>query len=201
MGAELLPFSSMLIICSFPLSTALRIAIAFLKHLDLRERDSIPARTFSFLNATLVASYPPRLSTSDAILTLLKAFHHMIMSTPVSLLESVIFAIQTGLAVWIEDKRFSLQDEAYNDLVSDFLFILSLPIPNLIYSAAHASLRVAPSAFATALTVCNFSERPLPAPHLCVFAHSTAGTGTSRVSTIFLRSALPFFAAGYLVQR
>jgi hypothetical protein len=189
----------MLMPCSFPVSTALRIAIAFLKHLDLRERDSIPARTFSFFNITLVASYPPQSSTSGAVSALLKAFRHMIMSTPVSLLQSVIFAIQTGLAVWIEDKRFSLQGEAYNDLVSNFLFLLSLPIPYLVYSAAHASLRITPSAFATAPTICNFSERPLPAPHLCVFAHSTAGTGTGSVSTIFLHSALPFFVAGYLV--
>jgi hypothetical protein len=121
----LLSFSLMLMTCSFPVSTALRIAIAFLKNLHLRERDSIPARTFSFLNATLVSSYPPQSSTSDAVSALLKAFHPIIMSTPVSLLKSVICAIQTGLAVWIEDERFSLQGEAYNDLVSDFLFPLS----------------------------------------------------------------------------
>jgi hypothetical protein len=94
--------------CSFPVNTALRIATASLKHRHLCGRDSIPSQTFSFLNATLVGSYPP---PSDAISALLSAFHHMIMSTPVSLLESVIFAIQTGLAVWIEDKRFSLQGE------------------------------------------------------------------------------------------
>jgi hypothetical protein len=37
------------------------------------------------------------------------------------------------------------------------------------------SLRIAPSAFATAPTVCDFSECPFPAPHLCVLARSTAG--------------------------
>jgi hypothetical protein len=111
--------------CSFPVSTALRIAIAILRHLDFHEGDSIPARTFSFLSATLVASYPPQSSTSDAVSVLIKALHHMIMSVPVSLLESIIFAIQTGLAVWIEDKRFTLQGEAYNDIVRDFLFLLS----------------------------------------------------------------------------
>ncbi|KAH9080203.1 hypothetical protein EDB83DRAFT_2337759 [Lactarius deliciosus] len=91
---------------SFPVSTALRIAIVILRYLDLREGDSIPVRTFSFLSATLVASYPPQSSTSDAISALIKAFQHMIMSTPVSLLEPIVLEIQTGLAVWIEDKRF-----------------------------------------------------------------------------------------------
>jgi hypothetical protein len=39
----------MLMTCSFPVNTALRIAIAFLKHLDLRERDSIPRSNVFFL--------------------------------------------------------------------------------------------------------------------------------------------------------
>ena len=195
-----LPFCLVLISCSFPVSTALRIAITFLMHLDLRERDSIPARTFSFLNATLVASYPLQSSTSDALSTLIKACHHIIISTPVSLLESLIFAIQAGLAVWIEDKRFSLQGEAYNDLVRNFHFLLSL-YSLLSYSAAHASLRIVPSAFTTTSAVCDFSERPFAAPYLCVLAHSIAGPGTSRVSMLLLRSALPLFTAGYLVQR
>jgi hypothetical protein len=118
--------------CSFPINAALRIAVAFLKHLDLRERDSIPLRTFSFLNATLVASYPPQSSTSDAVSTFIKACHHMIMTTPVSLLQSIIFAIQTGLAVWIEDKCVSLPDDAYNDLVCDFFFLDLFPLLSLL---------------------------------------------------------------------
>ena len=139
-----------LISCSFPVGTALRFSIAFLKHLDLRERDSIPARTFSFLNATLVASYPPQSSTSDAVSALLKAFQHIIMSTPVLLLESVIFATQTGLAVWIEDNRFSLQGEAYNDLVSDFLIsFLSLSLLSLLRSSCLSTNR--------SFSVCNCS--------------------------------------------
>ena len=111
--------------CSFSVSNALRIAIAILRHLDLHEGDTLPAQTFSFLSATLAASYPPQSSTSDAVSALIKALHYMIMSIPVSLLESIVFTIQTGLAVWIEDKRFSLQGEAYNDTVCDFIFILS----------------------------------------------------------------------------
>ncbi|KAH9060463.1 hypothetical protein EDB87DRAFT_1616076 [Lactarius vividus] len=101
---------------SFPVSTALRIAIAILRYLELRDGDSIPVRTFSFLSATLVASYPPQSNTSDAIFALIKAIQHMIISSPVSLLEPITLIIQTGLAVWIEDRRFSLQGEAYNDL-------------------------------------------------------------------------------------
>ncbi|KAI9443507.1 hypothetical protein H4582DRAFT_1201132 [Lactarius indigo] len=102
---------------SFPVSTALRIAISILKYLDLREGDSIPARTLAFLKATLVASYPPQSSTSDAVSALIKAIQHMIMSIPISLLKPIILAIQTGLAVWIEDQRFSLPGEAYNDIL------------------------------------------------------------------------------------
>lgn len=46
----------------------------------------------------------------------------MIMSIPVSSLEPVIFALQTGLAVWIEDELMSLSAEQYNVLVSNCLF-------------------------------------------------------------------------------
>ena len=116
--------------------TALSIAVAILKHLDFQEGDSILARTFSFFRATLVASYPPQSSTSDAVSALIKALRHMIMSTPVSLLESIIFAIQTGLAVWIEDKCLSLHDEGYNDIVRGVIFQLSpyslLSTPQLV---------------------------------------------------------------------
>ena len=162
--------------CSFPVGTALRFAIALLKHLDLRERDSIPPRTFSFLNATLVASYPPQSSTSDAVSALFKAFQHMIMSTPVSLLESVIFATQTGLAVWIEDNRFALQGEAYNDLVSDFdipflsLFLLLSLLTQLmpIYESLLQRLQLLPLSvkFLNALSpllTSAFSHIPPPA--------------------------------------
>jgi hypothetical protein len=45
----------------------------------------------------------------------------------------------------------------------------------------------------------TFFERPLPAPHLCVLAHSTAGTGTSRVSTLFYAVHSRFSSASYLV--
>ncbi|SRR6266404_398521 len=105
----------------FPLSTAFHIAIAILKHLHLHEGDSIPTRTFSFLSTVLVASYPPHSSTSDTVSALIRAFRSMIISTPVSLFEPTILAIQTGLAVWIEDKNFSLQSDVYNDLVRNFL--------------------------------------------------------------------------------
>ena len=152
MRAGLLLFSLMLMSCSFPVGTALRFAIALLKHLDLRERDSIPPRTFSFLNATLVASYPPQSSTSDAVSALLKVFQHMIMSTPVLLLESVIFATQTGLAVWIEDNRFSLQGEAYNDLVSDF------DIPFLSLFLLLSLLRSSCLSTNRSFSVCNCSH-------------------------------------------
>jgi hypothetical protein len=43
----------------------------------------------------------------------------MITSVPLSLLESVVLAVQTALAVWIEDKCVCLSEEEYNDLVCD----------------------------------------------------------------------------------
>ena len=66
---------------------------------------------------TLTASYPPQPSTVDTASELIKAFHHMIISVPTSLLESVVFAVQAGLAVWIEDDSVSLSVDQYNDLV------------------------------------------------------------------------------------
>ncbi|KAF8258476.1 hypothetical protein EI94DRAFT_1130416 [Lactarius quietus] len=140
----------------FPMGTALRIAIAILRHFDFPEKDSIPARTFSFLNATFVASYPPQSSTSDAVSTLIKSFHHMIMSTPIALLESVILAIQTGLAVWIEDNCFSLQGEAYNDLL--------MPLyESLLQRLQQLPLSVASLNALSPLLTSAFSHIPPPA--------------------------------------
>jgi hypothetical protein len=103
--------------CSFPVNVALGIALAILRCLNLNEGDSIPARTLSYLNVTLTASYPPQSSTIDTASELIKAFHRMIVSVPVSLFEPVVFALQTGLAVWIEDNCVSLSVDQYNDLV------------------------------------------------------------------------------------
>ena len=103
--------------CSFPVNTALGVALAILRRLNLNEGDSIPTRTFSHLNMTLTASYPPQPSTIDTASELIKVFHRLIISVPVSLLEPIVFAVQTGLAVWIEDSCLSLSEDHYNDLV------------------------------------------------------------------------------------
>lgn len=71
---------------------------------------------------TLTSSYPPQSCTVDATYKLLKDIHHMVMSMPVSLLEPVIFTVQTGLAVWIEDKSMSLSADQYNVLVRNVSF-------------------------------------------------------------------------------
>ncbi|KAI0301175.1 hypothetical protein B0F90DRAFT_1817189 [Multifurca ochricompacta] len=102
---------------SFPISTAMRIALAIFRRLDLDEEDSIPARTLSFLNKILAASYPPQPSTVKSTSELIKVFHHMIIAIPLSLLESVILAVQMGLVIWIEDKCVSLSEEEYNNLI------------------------------------------------------------------------------------
>ncbi|KAH8994356.1 hypothetical protein EDB86DRAFT_3078209 [Lactarius hatsudake] len=141
---------------SFPVSTALRIAIAILKYLDLREGDSTPTRMLAFLNATLVASYPPQSSTGDAVSALIRAIQHMIMSTPVSLLEPIVLAIQTGLAVWIEDQRFSLPGEAYNDIL--------MPLyESLLQRLQQLSLSVTSLNALSSLLTSAFSHIPPPA--------------------------------------
>ena len=111
--------------CSFSINYALRVALAILRHLNLHEGDSISTRTFSYLSTTLTAAYPPQSSTIDAAYRLLKDIHHVIISMPVSLLEQVVFAIQTGLAVWVEDKYMALSTEHYNDIVSNSSFLFS----------------------------------------------------------------------------
>jgi hypothetical protein len=103
--------------CSFPVNTALGVALAILRRLNLNEGDSIPTRTLSYLNMTLTASYPPQPSTIDTASELIKAFHRTIISVPVSLLEPVVFAVQAGLAVWLEDDCVSLSVDQYNGLV------------------------------------------------------------------------------------
>jgi hypothetical protein len=108
--------------CSFPINTALRVALAILRHLNLDEGDSVPFKTLSYLSMTLTSSYPPQSCTVDATYKLLKDIHHMVLSMPVSFLEPVISTVQTGLAVWIEDKSMSLSDEQYNVLVRNVSF-------------------------------------------------------------------------------
>jgi hypothetical protein len=122
--------------CSFPVNCALAVALAILRRLNLNEGYSIPTRTLSFLNMTLTASYPPQPSTIDTASKLIKVFHRMIISVPVSLLESVVFAVQTGLAVWIEDNCVSLSVDQYNDLVRN----LSSPPPCLPLSLLFSQL-------------------------------------------------------------
>jgi len=104
------------------MNTALRVALAILRHLNFDEGDSIPTKTLSYLSMTLTSSYPPQSCTVDATYRLLKDIHHMIMSMPVSLLEPAIVTVQTGLAVWIEDKSMSLSAEQYNAHVSNCSF-------------------------------------------------------------------------------
>ena len=106
--------------CRFPINTALGVALAILRRLNLNEGDLIPTRTLSYLNMALTASYPPQPSTIDAASELIKVFHRMIISVPVSLLEPVVFAVQNGLVVWMEDNHVSLSVDQYNDLVRNF---------------------------------------------------------------------------------
>ena len=103
--------------CSFPVNTALSVALAILRRLNLNEGDSIPTKTLSYINMILTASYPPQPSTIDTASELINVFHRKIKSVPISLLESVIFTVQTGLAVWLEDNCVSLSVDQYNDLV------------------------------------------------------------------------------------
>ncbi|KAH9977578.1 hypothetical protein BJV74DRAFT_860296 [Russula compacta] len=123
---------------SFSINTALRLALTILRLLNHNEGDIVSSRTLSYLSITLNASYPPQSSTIDSAFKLIKALRQMITSTPVSSLESVIFAIQAGLAVWIEDRCASLSAEQYNDLLMplyDSLLIrlqsLPLSVPSL----------------------------------------------------------------------
>jgi hypothetical protein len=110
--------------CRFPVKTALGVALAILRRFNLNEGDSIPTRMLSYLNMTLTASYPPQSSTIDTASELIKVFHRMIISVPVSLLEPVVFAVQSGLGVWIEDNCVSLSVDQYNNLVRN---LSSLP--------------------------------------------------------------------------
>lgn len=142
--------------CSFPVNVALSIALAILRRLKLNEGDSIPTRTFSYLNMTLTASYPPQPSTIGTASELVKAFHRMIVSVPASLLESIVFAVQTGFAVWIEDNRVSLSVNQYNDLVRNFsssppCLSLSLPFWQLmsVYDSLLTRLQSLPLSITT----------------------------------------------------
>jgi hypothetical protein len=130
--------------CSFPVNTALGVALAILRRLNLNEGDSIPTRTLSYLNMTLTASYPPQPSTIDTAFELIKAFHRTIISIPVSLLQPVVFAVQTGLTVWIEDNCVSLSVDQYNDLVrnlssspptSHSVYFFRRSCPSMIHSS------------------------------------------------------------------
>ena len=115
------PFRLTWTCCSFSVNTALRITLVIFRHLNLDEGDPIPARALTYLSMALTDSYPSETSTVDAVVKLIKVVHHMMASAPISLLESVIFAVQRGLALWIEDKSVSLLEDQYNELVRDLL--------------------------------------------------------------------------------
>ena len=102
---------------SFSINTALGVALAILRRINLDDGDFIPTRALSYLSMTLTASYPPQPSTISVVSELIKVFHNIIASIPISLLEPVVFSVQTGLAVWIEDKCVSLSEDQYNNLV------------------------------------------------------------------------------------
>lgn len=125
---------------SFPVNTAMGVALAILRRLDLSKGDSIPTRTLSYLNMTLTTSYPPQPNTIGTASELIKAFHRMIISVSVSLLEPVVFAVQAGLAVWIEDNSVSLSVDQYNDLVRNLLSSPPCLPLSLLFFAAHARL-------------------------------------------------------------
>lgn len=125
--------------CSFSVNTALGVALAIIRRLNLDAGNPISPRTLSYLNMTLTASYPPQPATMDAVSELIKAFRRMIISMPVSLLEPVIFTVQSGLAVWLEDNRVALSTDQYNDLVRNLSY--SRPyLPLSPFFAAHALL-------------------------------------------------------------
>jgi hypothetical protein len=69
---------------------------------------------------TLTTSYPPQSGVVDTVVKLIKAVHQVMICTPISLLEPTIFAVQRGLALWIEDKSICLSEEQYNKLVRTF---------------------------------------------------------------------------------
>jgi hypothetical protein len=97
----------------------------------------MPATALSYLNMTLVASYPPESSIVDTVVQLIKVVHHIMVSTHISLLEPVIVAVQRGLALWIEDKSTSLPEEQYNELVRDLSVSSS-------YGLAQSALQLMP---------------------------------------------------------
>jgi hypothetical protein len=121
----------------------LHVALAILRHVNIDEGDSISTRALSYLNTTLTSSYPPQSSTGEeATFKLLKGIHHTIISVHISLLEPTILAVQTGLAVWIEDKYVILSVELYNDLVSTPSFKnLLVAYSDFFYSLCLSTIR------------------------------------------------------------
>jgi hypothetical protein len=86
---------------------------------------------------TLITSYPPQSGVVETVVKLINAVHHVMICRPISLLEPIIFAVQRGLALWIEDKFISLSEEQYNDLVRNLIFQLYRPV--VLFSRLHSS--------------------------------------------------------------
>ena len=176
--------------CSFSINTALGIALALLRLLNFNEGDPVPTRALSYLNMTLTAAYPPQPNIVHIASEVIKVFHGIIISMPVALLEPVVFAVQTGLAVWIEDTCMSLSEDQYNDLVRDLSF--SSPASHLVYFfSAHVPLRFASHAATVASPIRHVFEFPRSASHRRVFAHPSASAGSSCVYTFLQHSTCP----------
>jgi hypothetical protein len=176
--------------CSFSVNTALRITLVIFRHLDLDEGDLIPAKALTCLSVSLTASYPPESSVVDAAVKLIKVVHHMIASAPISLLESIIFAVQRGLALWIEGKSVSLPEDQYNELVRDLL-VSSLYGPRSVNFTAHATLRFTSYAVRTAPTNCCIIKCSRSTSHRDIFTYSAA---CGWVRPRFGASSIPYVA-------
>jgi hypothetical protein len=110
-----------------------------LSYLDVLSTTTLPTEIFMMFNEIVENLYPPLhpqdLPPSLRLLCTLKA---VIIATPLSLVVPLLTVVQSGLCVWIEDKKEVIPEAEYNDVVR--IRRLSQRIVDLPHYSDHVTL-------------------------------------------------------------
>ncbi|TFY80916.1 hypothetical protein EWM64_g3095 [Hericium alpestre] len=101
-----------------PLSVALKLAIALIRHMDLERATVLPAITLSFIDNVLVSSYSESESTSRQVtLDLFSIAHNQVIVAPDLLLISLLNSLEMSLILWFKDEHHVISEDEYNSMI------------------------------------------------------------------------------------
>ncbi|KAA1469738.1 hypothetical protein DENSPDRAFT_640877 [Dentipellis sp. KUC8613] len=138
-----------------PVPSRVNFATALIRIVTLDETYPFPFDAFSFVNATLVASYPFPDQTSPC-LDLLSIVHNQVLLTPGSLLVTLLSSLEECLCRWIKDAEAVTSVQQYNSII--------IPLYKAILTGLKDTVPTMSTLFATTpLLVSAFTRIPSPA--------------------------------------